>query len=147
MKWRIIAAGKPALKYARDGIAEYEKRLRRYANCEITYIRPGNTREETEARFLATSDGSFRIILDERGELPDTLTFQQKVDAWEMDGSIKSVALIIGASDGHSDAFRQSADFLLSLSKFTLQHELALVVLLEQLYRVYTLKKGEPYHR
>ena len=147
MKWRIIAAGKPALKYARDGIAEYEKRLRRYTNCDIVYIRPGNTREETEARFLTASDGSFCIILDERGDLLDTESFKEKVDGWEMDGSIKSVSLIIGASDGHSETFRESADLLLSLSKFTLQHELALVVLLEQVYRVYTLKKGEPYHR
>ena len=147
MKWRIIAAGKPALKYARDGIAEYEKRLQRHVGCEIVYVRPGNSQEETEARFEKAAEGSLRVILDERGALLTTEVFKQKVDAWELDGSVKAVSLIIGAADGHSDAFRKSADLLLGLSGFTLQHELALVVLLEQIYRVYTMKKGEPYHR
>jgi 23S rRNA (pseudouridine1915-N3)-methyltransferase len=147
MKWRIIAAGKPALKYARDGIAEYEKRLQRYVGCEIVYVRPGNTQEETESRFEKAAEGSLRVILDERGALLTTEAFKQKVDAWELEGTVKAVSLIIGAADGHSDEFRKSADLLLGLSGFTLQHELALVVLLEQIYRVYTMKKGETYHR
>ena len=62
-------------------------------------------------------------------------------------GDIKSVAFLIGASDGHTDELRTKADLLLSLSSLTLQHELALVVLLEQLYRVASMKAGSPYHR
>jgi 23S rRNA (pseudouridine1915-N3)-methyltransferase len=60
---------------------------------------------------------------------------------------VKRVALLIGGADGHSPVLRGAADHVLSLSAFTLQHELALVVLLEQIYRVHTLLKGEPYHR
>ena len=77
----------------------------------------------------------------------DTEAFARWVTEREMDGAHREVALMIGASDGHSQATRDSADLLLSLSPFTLQHELALVVALEQLYRVYSLKAGSPYHR
>ena len=57
------------------------------------------------------------------------------------------IALLIGGADGHSDELRDKADQIWSLSGFTMQHELAQVVLLEQIYRVHTILKGEPYHR
>jgi 23S rRNA (pseudouridine1915-N3)-methyltransferase len=62
-------------------------------------------------------------------------------------GDIKTAAFLIGAADGHSEELRKSCDMVLTLSAFTLQHELALLVLLEQIYRVATLKSGSPYHR
>jgi 23S rRNA (pseudouridine1915-N3)-methyltransferase len=96
---------------------------------------------------LEKSQGAFRIVLDERGERPTTRQLSDKVAALEMRGDVKCVAFLIGASDGHTDELRRSADWLLSLSSMTMQHELALVVLLEQIYRVATLRKGEPYHR
>jgi 23S rRNA (pseudouridine1915-N3)-methyltransferase len=65
----------------------------------------------------------------------------------ELRGDIKCVAFLVGASDGHTQELRENADLLLSLSSLTLQHELALVVLLEQLYRVASMKAGSPYHR
>ena len=64
-----------------------------------------------------------------------------------MRGDVKTVAFLIGAADGHSEELREKCDLLLTLSGFTLQHELALLVLLEQLYRLTTLKSGSPYHR
>ena len=60
---------------------------------------------------------------------------------------VKRVALLIGGADGHSPVLREKADHVVAMSGFTLQHELALVVLLEQIYRVHTVLKGEPYHR
>ena len=62
-------------------------------------------------------------------------------------GDIKTLAFLIGAADGHSPALREACDAVLTLSAFTLQHELALLVLLEQLYRVASLQSGTPYHR
>ena len=59
----------------------------------------------------------------------------------------RDIALLIGGADGHTAEVRQAADWVWSLSQLTLQHELALVVLLEQLYRAYTIKAGTPYHR
>lgn len=145
MKHRIIVAGKPALKYAKDGVQEYLKRLSRYGNFTLEYVKDG-TSEEVSKRLLEKSEKSVRVVLDERGQLLTTDQITKKNLKWEMDG-VKQVSYLIGASDGHTQVFRDQADLLLGLSALTLQHELALLVLTEQLYRVETIKRGEPYHR
>lgn len=145
MHWKFIVVGKPALDYAERGVREYFTRLQRYVKAEIVYLKDGPS-EVLAGRYDQAAQGCLRIVLDERGKTPTTGEFRTLVDQWEMKGT-KRAALIIGGSDGHTDLMRSSADYLLSLSKFTLQHELALVVALEQVYRVHTLKKGEPYHR
>lgn len=143
MKLRILAIGKPRLRYADKGVSEYSKRLQRYAQTELTFLRD---RKESEA-LLARSERCFRIALDERGSLLTTDQWTEHLSGLELRGEIKTVAFLIGGSDGHSSELRQQADAVWSLSSLTLQHELALVVLLEQLYRVFTIKRGEPYHR
>ena len=146
MTWRILAAGKPALVYAKKGIEEYLKRFSRGAKVELVYLKAGSS-EAVSADLLARSEGTFRIALDERGKDWTTEDFVKRVNTWEMDPGIKTISLLIGASDGHSAELRDKADAVWALSPLTLQHELALVVLLEQLYRAYTIKRGEPYHR
>ena len=146
MTWKIYAAGKPALTYAKTGIAEYLKRLQRGAKVEVIYLKAGDS-ESVSKDLLARSEGTFRIALDERGQAWTTDQLVQKVNGWEMDPGIKTISLLIGASDGHTPALRDSCQAIWALSPLTLQHELALVVLLEQIYRTYTIKRGEPYHR
>lgn len=146
MTWKILAAGKPALAYAKTGIAEYLKRLKRGAKVELTYLKAGDS-ESVSADLLARSEGTFRIALDERGKDWTTDQFVDQLNTWEMDPGIKTISLLIGASDGHTPELRQKANAIWALSPLTLQHELALVILLEQLYRAYTIKRGEPYHR
>jgi 23S rRNA (pseudouridine1915-N3)-methyltransferase len=146
MNIRIIVAGKPALAYARSGVDEYLKRLSRFGGHELVLVKAG-TRDEVSARLLEKSAGCFRVALDERGEGLGTRAFADRLDNLAMRGDVKSVAFLIGAADGHNESLRQSCDLLLTLSPFTLQHELALLVLLEQLYRVASLKSGSPYHR
>lgn len=145
MKWKIVIAGKPALKFAKDGVAEYEKRLRRFATVEVITVRDGSS-DEVSDRLLKASDGCFRVALDERGDSWTTMQFFDVVNAWEMQ-SVKQVALLIGAADGHTAALRNQCDATLQLSAMTLQHEFALLLLLEQIYRVYNIKTGTPYHR
>jgi len=145
MNWKILAVGKPALPWARQGIDDYLARCTRYAKVELEYLRDA-PRPQLEERFLKDSGGGRRIVMDERGQRLTTDEWRAKVDAWEMSGT-KRVTLLIGGADGHSQELRDSADEVWSLSALTLQHELALVVLLEQIYRVFTIKKGEPYHR
>lgn len=146
MKFQVIVAGKPALNYAREAVDEYLKRLGRHVNCELITVKAGSS-EEVSARLLERSEGSYRIVLDERGKALSTRKLHQQFESLKLRGDIKSVALLIGAADGHTEALRQSADLLLSVSSFTLQHELALVVLLEQLYRIASIDAGSPYHR
>lgn len=146
MKWKFIAVGRPSLGFAKTGLEEYLKRVRRYVGAEFVPVRSGSSAEESE-RLLKASEGSYRIVFDERGEIIDTRSFTDRISKLELDGSIKSVALIIGGADGHTKSLREEADLLISFGRLTLQHELALVAAVEQVYRVYTVKRGEPYHR
>ena len=146
MQVRVIVAGKPALAYAKAGVDEYLKRLTRFGSYELVTVRAGNS-DEVSARLLERSTGCHRIALDERGETLGTRAFAAKLDALAARGDIKTLAFLVGAADGHNAALRRASDLLLAVSPFTLQHELALLVLLEQLYRVATLRGGAPYHR
>ncbi|HRQ90177.1 MAG TPA: 23S rRNA (pseudouridine(1915)-N(3))-methyltransferase RlmH [Bacteroidia bacterium] len=146
MKWQILAIGKPALAYAKAGVEEYRKRLARYAPVELRTDWKDAGAERNSEVLLSASEGALRLVLDERGEIWTTAKLAERVERWQMDG-VKRAAVLIGGADGHAPATREAADHVISLSGFTLQHELALVVLLEQLYRVHTVLKGEPYHR
>lgn len=146
MRIRILAAGKPALSYAKSGVEEYLKRLGRYGSHELEFLKAGDS-ATVSAALLERSAGSYRIAMDERGDALVTAAWAEKFAALEMRGDIKAVSFLIGASDGHTAELRRRCDAVWSLSSLTMQHELALVVLLEQLYRVATLRRGEPYHR
>ncbi len=145
MHWNLFAIGKPKLAFARAGVEEYAKRLRGFAPVTLETLKASN-REAESALLLQRSRGMLRIVLDERGEEPGSRALADRITAWEHEG-IKTAAILIGGADGHTDALRAEAGWTWSLSKLTLQHELALVVLYEQLYRAYTLKAGLPYHR
>ena len=143
MKIQVLAIGKPKLPYAAAGIEEYDRRLQRYASVTLEYLR---ARDESPS-LLARSRESYRIALDERGCQLDTISFSERITQLENRPQLKKVAFLIGGADGHPPELRERCDEIWSLSRLTMQHELALVVLLEQLYRVFTIKRGEPYHR
>ena len=146
MQIRILAIGKPKLAFAKSGIEEYAGRLRPWVGLQMDYLRAG-TRESESALLLERSHGTLRVVLDERGEQLSSRALSGKISAWEQTGSIKGISVIIGGADGHTEALRESAGWLWSLSKLTLQHEMALLLVLEQLYRAYSIKAGTPYHR
>jgi 23S rRNA (pseudouridine1915-N3)-methyltransferase len=145
MRWHILTIGKPKLAYARAAVEEYAPRLQGFTQLEFTTLKAA-TREQESAALLERSQAHFRIVLDERGEQIGSKAFAEKITAWEQD-RVKSVALLIGGAEGHTEELRVRADWKWSLSKLTLQHELALVVALEQVYRAYGIKAGTPYHR
>lgn len=146
MKWTLYTIGKPALAYARTGIAEYEKRFSRHGGVEIMSFKEAGQADNSRRLLDASKECDLRIVLDERGELLTTAELVKRVEDWEMDRA-KRVGVLIGGADGHDESVRRAADLLLGLSRLTLQHELAAVVFLEQLYRVGTIRRGEPYHR
>ncbi len=147
MKVQIIIIGtKPKHLFAKKGMEEYLKRLTKYVSASLLPLKDGKP-EDVATRILQASEGSYRVVLDERGEIPSTSAFAKKISAWTDNPQIKKVSFIIGASDGHTEIIRKKADYLLGLSKLTLMHEIALVVLLEQIYRAFTIRNGEPYHR
>lgn len=147
MIWRFITIGKPALAYARAGVDDYRQRLSRYTQLEFLQARERGQEENSRQLFKLSEPSSLRVVLDERGRDLSTAELVRQINDWEQLGSVKSVALLIGGADGHTSEIRASAADVWRLSALTLQHELALLVLLEALYRAYTIKRGEPYHR
>lgn len=145
MHWRIVTVGKPALSWAKAGTEDYLRRLRRSGQFEWLTVRDG-TRAQVTERLMAASAGCLRVVLDERGQLWRSLALAEWMRKCQLQG-IKRAALIVGGADGHDQELRDAADVCWSLSALTLQHELALLVALEQLYRAGTILRGEPYHR
>ncbi len=145
MRWRIIAVGKPRLAYARDGITEYLTRIKCFATVEEIIIKASNPAKEG-AQLLSHSSDCFRLVLDERGKELTSRDFAARVREIEIHAH-KPCAVIVGGADGHTSEVREKADFLWGLSKMTLQHELALLFALEQIYRAHTILAGLPYHR
>ncbi len=145
MNWHIFAIGKPRLGFAREGVGEYAKRLRPLAGVEIEYLKPAGGEEES-ATLLRRSEGMVRVALDERGEQLTSRELAGRVGEWEQK-RVKSLALLLGGAEGHSAELRARADWVWSLGRLTIQHELALVVVMEQLYRAYAIKGGRAYHR
>ena len=141
----VLAAAKPALPYARAGVEFYCERLRPLGHVELRYVRDGG-QEEVSARLLKASEGCVRLAMDERGKNLSTRQLEKQWREWQL-RSVKRVAFLIGAADGHTEALRKACEHVISLGQHTMQHELALVVLLEQIYRVHTLLAGSPYHR
>ncbi len=145
MRWHILAIGKPKLDFARVGIEDYAARLKPFVPVTVEYLK-ASSRAGESAALLERSKGMFRVVLDERGDHLSSRELAKKIAGWEQHGP-RDFALLIGGADGHTDEVRQAAGWPWSLSKLTLQHELALVVALEQIYRAYTIKAGLPYHR
>lgn len=143
MIWKVLAVGRPALPYARDGIGEYLRRLQGFGRVEPHFIKPS---ADAHGRMLAQSEGHFRILLDERGKQFTSRAFAAEIQKLE-NRSVARCALLVGGSDGWDDSMRAEAGLLWSLGSLTLQHELALVVALEQIYRSCTIRTGMPYHR
>ena len=144
MKWLLFTVGKPALPYAKAGRDEYLERLTKFVPVEQVTIK-ATDRVRESADLLARSEGCFRIVLHERGTALTSRALAAKVDEWRLNS--RRVAVILGGADGHDKPLLNAADFLWSLGPLTLQHELALVVALEQLYRAHTILTGHPSHR
>lgn len=140
-----MAVGKPKLAHAREGIAEYLARMRCFSSVEVEHVKASHPAQEGES-LLNKSKDCFRLVLDERGKLFTSRQFADVVKKIELNPR-KTCAILTGGADGLSDSVRQAADLLWSLSPLTLQHEMALALALEQIYRAHTILTGVPYHR
>jgi 23S rRNA (pseudouridine1915-N3)-methyltransferase len=125
--------GKPRDPALNAAAAEYAKRLGRFCRFSLREIKSERDAPETKA---------LRVALDPRGEMLDSAGFASLVE-----GAGRDIAFYLGGADGWSDEFRRGADRLLSLSPMTLPHELARVVLVEQIYRAFTILSGHPYNK
>ena len=140
MRLVILAIGKLRDPWGLAGCAEYEKRLRPRLPVEVIEVKD-------EAQLLRKLPPRFQVWgLDERGQQPSSRELSQRLQQVYLSGT-SGLALCIGGADGHSSLLRERADYLLGLSKLTLPHRLARLIVLEQLYRAQSILDGSPYHR
>ena len=150
MKFRFIWIGKTRNENYRALQDEYLQRLSHFVKCEIVEIKdsaPHETKEIEGKRILEKLNQSpFVCLLDVGGRSISSPHLAKDVEKWQSAG-FKEVTFIIGGADGVSSEVAARASDRLSLSFLTFTHEMARVVLLEQLYRAYTILKGFPYQK
>ena len=144
MKLKLAWIGKTKDPAIQSLTTEYLKRISRYADAEALQLPDESAllklREKSGTRPAHTI-----VLLDPRGRQFASEEFAQFLQNHQ-DRNPQPLVLAIGPADGFSDAARKSATTTLSLGKMTLAHELARIVLLEQVYRAFTILKGHPYH-
>ncbi len=154
MKHELLFLGRTKDGFVAEGIKTYSSRLKHYTNFTISLLkekkkghRAKSLKDGQGALLLkAVPTGAFTVALDSKGSQFSSESFARKIEEWELRG-IRQVNYLIGGPDGLSSDVTGSADLLLSLSKMTFTHDMVRLFLVEQLYRAYTIKAGERYHK
>ena len=134
--------GKPS-GWARAAAEEFSKRIGGFAEVDLLHVKEGPKQDQ---ELLVKSEGWHRVVLDARGKAAGTADWKRQFARWEQAGKAKT-AWLLGGADGHGESLRSQCGTVWSLGPQTLSHDLALVVLLEQIYRVVSWRAGHPYHR
>ncbi|MFP4620633.1 MAG: 23S rRNA (pseudouridine(1915)-N(3))-methyltransferase RlmH [Bacteroidales bacterium] len=155
MKITLLMVGKNKKKFINEALREYDKRIKKYLPFyieEINAIKGSGKYSEKEIRekegeniLKALPSDASVVLLDERGKQMDSSGFAKWMQK-TMNTGIRKLVFVIGGSYGFSDEVYQKADMNLSLSKMTFSHQIVRIVFAEQLYRAFTIIKGEPYH-
>ena len=140
MKIRIIIIGKIKSGPHKLIADDYIKRIKHYAPFEILSVK-----DENDLIKKLGSD-NFLIVCEERGKDMISKKFASFIEERQI-RSTKYLTFVIGPAQGFTKTIKDMGNLQLSLSKFTIQHDLALIILLEQIYRAYTIIKGESYHK
>jgi 23S rRNA (pseudouridine1915-N3)-methyltransferase len=159
LKYRIISVGKVREKFYVQGVNEYIKRLGPYTNIELLEgleekISPHAGEKDIEKvlrkegdRIMAlVGDNELLVVLDGHGTLLSSEDLSRDLVEWNMSG-LSRVNLVIGGSYGLADNVKKRADRSISFSKMTFPHQMAVLILSEQIYRGFKILKGEPYHK
>ncbi|MFA5550251.1 MAG: 23S rRNA (pseudouridine(1915)-N(3))-methyltransferase RlmH [Trueperaceae bacterium] len=150
MRYRIVAVGKLKEPFYRNGFQHYLRRLSALAQCESVEVKEGagdaSAAKRAEGQALLRAAQPRVVALDESGPVFSTRSLAQHVSSLELAGHSR-LTLLIGGAAGHGEELLSAVDERWSLSPLTFPHDLARLVLVEQLYRVETLRAGHPYHR
>ena len=154
MRINLITIGKKMPNWINLGIEHYQKQLPSYYNFTITSLDSQSRKSSSaknsknlEAKLLleASSDSTFLIAFDELGKQQTSKQISKSIESWQLEG--ESVALIIGGADGLSSEIKQKCHQIWGLSNLTMTHSMARLLVVEQVYRGYSLLNNHPYHR
>ena len=150
----IVCVGKIKEKYLQEMIADYKKRISKYATIDIIELKDESNKidenvvKELEGERIISSikDGFYTVLLDLKGESLDSVALSKKIDEISTYNSSK-IAFVIGGSFGVSEAVKKRANYKLCFSKMTFPHQLIRGMLLEQIYRSFKILSNETYHK
>ena len=155
MHIRLLAVGDRQPSWVDDAFGKYTERFPREWKFRLDTIPTVRRNKNDKSRQAMEAEGTLIlgklsateqvVLLDERGKQLSSKSLAAKLTDWQTDG--RDLCFVIGGPDGVSDAIRQRADMMWSLSKLTLPHGMARALLSEQLYRAWSLQTGHPYHR
>ena len=159
MNIKIVCVGKLKVKYFKDGIAEYVKRMSRFAKVKIVQVPDEKAPEKlSPAEMEQVKEIEGKRILDKikdkeyvyvtaiKGKERTSEAFAKELSNLTTYGH-SDITFVIGGSLGTSDAVNKRADDLISFGKFTMPHQLMRLVLIEQIYRAFMINSGSPYHK
>jgi len=156
MHIKILTVGDNKFDYLKAGENIYLSRLSRYVTIQMeSVISEKITKSKSDSIILKIeadrlrrkiTDHAFLCILDSRGKKLSSEEFARTIQSWQ-NRSISNLVFCIGGAVGLHDDFINQADFVLSMSAMTFPHDMARLIFLEQLYRAYTILKGEKYHK
>lgn len=154
MRLEFVFPGKTKESYLIEGIEDFRKRLGHYVKTDFRIIKDrGGSKDPVRAKMYEgeqlleyCSKSSFKVALDPQGKELTSEDLASLVGKWENQGR-QVISFIIGGPEGLSRAVLDCADMVLSLSKMTFTHEMARLLMLEQLYRAYSIKAGSKYHK
>jgi 23S rRNA (pseudouridine1915-N3)-methyltransferase len=140
----FVVVGKIKESFYREAVAEYVKRLSRFAKVEIKELAEGNSLEDEAADILRSVKG-YVIALAVEGKSLDSEGLAEKLQTLTNEG--KDITFVIGSSCGLAQSVKDAADYKLSFSKMTFPHQLMRVILAEQVYRAFMINAGSTYHK
>jgi 23S rRNA (pseudouridine1915-N3)-methyltransferase len=146
MKLWVIAVGHKMPAWAETATQDYVKRMPADCAIHIKELKPdlSPSKEAVKIREVIPK-GCYIIALDERGKDVSTQDLANQMNDWRQNG--KDIVLLIGGADGLDQELKKEAQTIMRLSSMTLPHAMARVILVEQLYRAWTIIQGHPYHR
>jgi len=155
MKIELPFLGKTKDSFIEQGIRVYSGRIQHYTGLNVSVLKVKKKKSWTaeqerqeEGRILlgALPPATFKVVLDSKGKQVSSEGLADHISSWEQQGR-KQAAFLIGGPTGHSTEVIAEANLLLSFSRMTFTHDMVRLFLLEQLYRAYTIKAGEKYHK
>ncbi|MFM2153287.1 MAG: hypothetical protein RL199_1722 [Pseudomonadota bacterium] len=146
MKLRLVSVGRDRSQLFGPAVDEYLGRLRRQHDVEVVELKEhASADREAETILEKVAPREVLVCLDERGRELTSPELAERLGRWRDES--RTVVFAIGGDEGHGASVRARADLVWSLSKLVLPHRLARVVVAEQLYRAFTILRGEPYHK
>lgn len=146
MKLRLFSFGRDRSGLFEPAVQEFAGRVRKVVPLELVELKAAESpAKEAEALLAKLQPRELLVVLDERGKNLSSPELAAQLGRWRDEG--RDVAFAIGGDEGHDPSVREKAAVVWSLSRAVLPHRLARVVVVEQLYRAFTILRGEPYHK